>query len=538
MSDAVASPGIGAQTSGQIFSRESSGLVRIGSPWRMLLLNVANVGVVYIMFTYWAFPAVFPQSNLLVAIPIAAALALPFNLLYGMFASIMPRTGSEYVFLSRTFHPAVGFMASFAAAMSQAFYVGIGGYWIAQFVLGPLFSSYGLASGNQTIADIGAWANEPTTWFMFGTVFIVLMAALNIRGLRAYLRFQDINWIIGAVTGILLLVIFFMATTTAFQTGFDAYAAAAGIPGYQQTLTLAQDGGMPTGFTIADTLGIIPIIWLISWASTYMGGEVRSPTKTQLRATVGGMLLYAGIAFVLFFAISGPVSVQFNQALTWLSYNPPADTTVEAYPVFMLYAGVLIDNLIIFLAVGAGLVLWSYLWLPSAMIIATRAMFAWSFDRLVPEKLSEVHPRYNSPWVAVLIVAVIAEAFLVLYHVGVFKFLTPALAYYFVFWLVSLCGLLFPYLARTKPLYEASAVNWRLVGIPVMSICGVFGLFYFTVGLYFMLTNDLLFLNSPQQLVTTGLQFAIPLVIFVVAAWYRRRQGVPIDATFREIPPE
>ena len=538
MSDAVASPAIGTQTSGQIFSRESSGLVRIGSPWRMLLLNVANVGVVYIMFTYWSFPAIFPQSNLVVAIPLAAALALPFNLLYGMFASIMPRTGSEYVFLSRTFHPAIGFMASFAAAMSQAFWVGIGGYWIAQFVLGPLFSSYGLASGNQTIADIGAWANEPTTWFMFGTVFIVLMTALNIRGLRAYLRFQDINWVVGAVTGILLLVIFFMATTTGFQTGFDKYAAAAGIPGYQQTLTLAQAGGMPTGFTLTDTLGIIPIIWLISWASTYMGGEVRSPTKTQLRATVGGMLLYAGIAFVLFFAISGPVTIPFNQALTWLSYNPPADTTVEAYPVFMLYAGVLIDNIIVFLVVGAGLVLWSYFWLPSAMLIATRAMFAWSFDRLVPERLSEVHPRYNSPWVAVLVVAVIAESFLVLYHIGVFKFLTPALAYYFVFWLVSLCGVVFPYLAKTKALYEASAVNWRVAGIPVMSICGVFGLFYFTVGLYFMLTNDLLYLNSPQQLVTTGLQFAIPLLIFVAAREYRRRQGVPIDAAFREIPPE
>ena len=64
---------------------------------------------------------------------------------------------------------------------------------------------------------------------------------------------------------------------------------------------------------------------------------------------------------------------------------------------------------------------------------ASRAMFAWSFDRLVPEKLSEVHPRYNSPWVAVIVVAVIAEVFLVLYHVQVFKFLTPALAYYFVF---------------------------------------------------------------------------------------------------------
>src|SRR6478672_11811463 len=194
MSEAVASPAAGAQVPGQIFSRESSGLVRIGSPWRMLLLNVANVGVVYIMFTYWSHPGIFPQSNLLVAIPVAAALALPFNLLYGMFASIMPRTGSEYVFLSRTFHPAIGFMASFAAAMSQAFWVGIGGYWIAQYVLGPLFTSYGLASGNKTIADIGVWASDPQTHFMFGTLFVVLVAALNILGLKAYLRFQDINW--------------------------------------------------------------------------------------------------------------------------------------------------------------------------------------------------------------------------------------------------------------------------------------------------------------------------------------------------------
>jgi amino acid transporter len=538
MSEAVATPTAATAAPVQLFSRESSGLVRLGSPWRMLLLNVANVGVVYIMFTYWSFPAVFPQSNLLLAIPIAAAFALPFNLLYGMFASIMPRTGSEYVFLSRTFHPAIGFMASFAAAMSQAFWVGIGGYWIAQFVLGPLFTSYGLVSGNKTIADIGAWASEPNTWFLFGTVFIILMAALNIRGLRAYLRFQDINWIIGAATGILLLIIFFTATQTAFQIGFDKYAAAAGIPTYQKTLDLAAQGGMPTGITLKDTLGIIPIIWLISWASTYMGGEVRTPTKTQLRATVGGMLLYAGIAFILFLGIVRPVTVEFNQALTWLSYNPPADTTVEAYPVFMLYAGVLIDNIPIFLLVGAGLVLWSYLWLPSAQLIATRAMFAWSFDRIVPEKLSEVHPKYHSPWVAILVVAVISEAFLVLYHIGVFKFLTPALAYYFVFWLVSLCGVVFPYLGKTKALYEASSVNWRIAGIPVMSLCGIVGLAYFTIGLYFMLTVDGLFLNTTDQLVTTGLQFAIPIVIFFAARWYRRRQGVPIDAAFREIPPE
>jgi hypothetical protein len=53
-----------------------------------------------------------------------------------------------------------------------------------------------------------------------------------------------------------------------------------------------------------------------------------------------------------------------------------------------------------------------------------------------------------------------------------------------------------------------------------------------------MLTTDALFLNTQDQLVTTALQFIIPLGIFFAARWYRRRQGVPIDAAFREIPPE
>jgi len=52
VSEAVIEPGAVASVPGQVFSRESSGFVRVGSPWRMLLLNVANVGVVYIMFTY------------------------------------------------------------------------------------------------------------------------------------------------------------------------------------------------------------------------------------------------------------------------------------------------------------------------------------------------------------------------------------------------------------------------------------------------------------------------------------------------------
>jgi hypothetical protein len=71
-----------------------------------------------------------------------------------------------------------------------------------------------------------------------------------------------------------------------------------------------------------------------------------------------------------------------------------------------------------------------------------------------------------------------------------------------------------------------------------MTLCGSVGLVYFSISLWFMLTNDLLFLNGPKQLWTTFAQFAVPFVLFFVMRAIRKAQGVPIDATFREIPPE
>jgi amino acid transporter len=38
--------------------------------------------------------------------------------------------------------------------------------------------------------------------------------------------------------------------------------------------------------------------------------------------------------------------------------------------------------------------------LPATFLIATRNMFAWSFDRILPDKVSDVNPRTHSPVVA------------------------------------------------------------------------------------------------------------------------------------------
>jgi hypothetical protein len=39
-------------THGEVFSRRATGLVRLGTPWRVLILNVANIGLTYIWSTF------------------------------------------------------------------------------------------------------------------------------------------------------------------------------------------------------------------------------------------------------------------------------------------------------------------------------------------------------------------------------------------------------------------------------------------------------------------------------------------------------
>src|SRR5919109_3149382 len=50
-------------THGEVFSRRATGLVRLGTPWRVLVLNFANIGLTYIWFTYWITPGRVPSEQ-------------------------------------------------------------------------------------------------------------------------------------------------------------------------------------------------------------------------------------------------------------------------------------------------------------------------------------------------------------------------------------------------------------------------------------------------------------------------------------------
>jgi amino acid transporter len=94
------------------FTRNATGLVREVSMWDALIMNTLgmNVAVGSVLLLQQA-PAIFPGGNMVLAVVIGTVI-MAFTLLwvYSEFAAAMPRSGGDYVFVSRALHPFLGWV--------------------------------------------------------------------------------------------------------------------------------------------------------------------------------------------------------------------------------------------------------------------------------------------------------------------------------------------------------------------------------------------------------------------------------------------
>ena len=83
------------------------------------------VGIVFIVSTS---PVAFPQSNMFLAFLLSIPLiGLGPALLYGMLGAAMPRTGGDYVYISRVIHPALGFMTNWLFTVTVISFIAVAG---------------------------------------------------------------------------------------------------------------------------------------------------------------------------------------------------------------------------------------------------------------------------------------------------------------------------------------------------------------------------------------------------------------------------
>lgn len=543
----------------KLFVRKATGLVREIGFWTaviIILCNVIGLGWQKRVFQFTG-PAIVPETSWVAGLPpvtmsfiIVGIIVLLTVFMFAVLGAAMPRSGGGYVYISRIIHPAVGFLASWAEYFSIAVSWGLIGTAVFEAIL-----IYAWIAGLGT-----AWAT-PETLLIGGMVIVILFTAIAYFGMSMTGRILQVMFIIPAIITIVLYGIVLSATPASMEAGIQA------LTGHTATefTQMALDQGMATSYA-GDYWGAMAVATIGTYwayigfaAATFVGGEVKEAgkalPKTLFIANVIIILLYVTISAAVANAarLVGQIGdYSFFSAYAFLSYG--GGTLPEGV------GRAWMPNIAGFAAQGMGMswflalipifaVFWVANDIPPFIITSSRIVFAMSFDRVLPERLSQVNERWHSPTTAILLTMFVA-------FIGNFaesdifvKYPIPVVTDYInsgggvvatdiwdtiFFLLASLAGMLFVF--RRKDIYDKSPYKpgkWVVAGIGLIAtLANVYLLYLVATG--WPITESW---GQPAWIFTVFL-----LVVGAIIYYYYRskgsRVGVDYSTIYAEIPPE
>jgi APA family basic amino acid/polyamine antiporter len=532
-------------TDKKLYARKSSGLVRtIGIFGAMVFgvhcISLSSSGL--IPFSWVA--GVWPGSSIIGVLTVAMFFCLFHAYTYSVIGATMPRSAADYTLASRTLSAPLAFAASWTLVIFSAMVAGSLIAWIPKTAFPVLFRTMGIVLGNQGFIDFATWSSTPVGIAVIGTICTIITFVLMIMPTRTILRILEVGFFLGLLAWVVLYFQLGSAAKGSFPTAWDQFMGAGS---YAGRIQLAKDNGMVTNPNVAmmTLAGLIMGFWVFYgyYIPTFFAGEVKQAEKTLLAGSWASLIVTWAIFIVAAILLQRLVPLEWIAAESYLSNAGVADA--NPMPWITFYAAILKPNILLLWIVA---IAWFYTLINLAQtyfFYCSRIIFAWSFDRLIPEKVCYIHPKLRSPIIAILIITLIAFVG-VLDASGLFwKGSVMGAQLNFVFF--AACTMLVPVLAVTimpftKPdLFEnASAFVKRKIGkVPVITIIGGITLTY----LLWMIIASFLFPAVGGRIsyitLATLAAFVISgIAVFYVARAYRlKKEGIDINWTFQSVPP-
>src|SRR5581483_1710621 len=391
----------------------------------------------------------------------------------------MPRSGGDYVYVSRVLGPAWGMMSNWNQTVWWILYGGVPSAFFAYYGLTPLFRTLGVLLDRPGLIELGDKLSTPNGAFIAGTLLIIVLVAIFSLGLNVYFRIQNVLFAL-ALLGALVTMLALLGTSPAeFRSSFDATLASVSgrADTYGAVLRSARSGGFTTApFSLYWT--IIPMTWIylelvFNQSSAYIGGEVKRPGRVQLWSMPFAAVVSVAVAMLTVWLFQRSAGTTFLGAL---SYDNGATLKFSTAPLYTEVAAYVTGNAIVGFLIAFGFLFWSYAWLPGQIINASRNLLAYGIDGVGPSWLGNVSERLHTPVNALVVMGIGSIAALWLYTRpdSPFKTLVGIFGFILSFIVTSIAAILMPY--RKRALWESSPVNWRWGRLPVMSIVGALSL--------------------------------------------------------------
>ncbi len=328
------------------------------------------------------------------ALLVAYGLALTNSLVFSELSTTYPQAGSIMVYVSKAFGERLGT----AAGLSYA--------------IGLILAC---AAEATVIGRLMEHTIPGLPWWVWSLILITAMMLVNLGSVDLFGRFQVVCVII--MLGSQLFFPLLAFTGRAIQPiNYTAFSPFLRTDWHQLFSLVIIAYFLFTGFEMACPLA----------------EEVSNPSKNLPRAMIG--------------AASTVIFTTALMGLTFVAYIPPGELVKLEYPHMLMAQAILGETgtywwLVVSLAASASSVCAVY-------AAAPRLLYGMAREGILPKIFGYLHPRYQSPWIGILISYAVTLIFGILYPGWVFLFSVSAFAWISTYVLVVAAAI---WLRRSDP---------------------------------------------------------------------------------------
>ena len=377
-----------------VFVREATGLVKSVSFFDAIALNVSSmatgVALASIGFTMVLLPSI-SGINLVYASIIGFVFSVPQVIVYTIMTLKVPRTGGDYVWISRSLGGPFGSAISLMGFTLQTL------AFLALTVLTTVFAigSVGVSLGYGGFLGLALPGNVPgaAPWsqFLLGILIFGILIVVNILKPKAGYKIVSVFTVVGILTMILAMG----TLLAAGNQGVQNYVTSLNSMGANVTYTGIANSYSGSTFDLMPNLFILPFFAIFVYPWVVAGPAVASEIKGKntlrwnvpLAAVISVVLLTAG--FGVMYYVGGFAFTNAALANVNLVYNYSFNFWTLAMGVTNIPA--------LAWAIGLGWIVWNIAVLAYGIIIFSRVRFRSSIRSVSTSKACLRKPHLRLP---------------------------------------------------------------------------------------------------------------------------------------------
>jgi amino acid transporter len=520
-----------------IFVRQSTGLVKsLGFLDQFFISQSIIIFLNSFVLTSLYAPIFFPGANLEIVFALGAIPAFAMAAVYSILSAAIPRSGGDYVWSTRIIGPFYGSI-QFTFLLGTAVIGGLGlpTYYAVNIALSELLFSLGATTNSSSLVNLGTSISQHSQLgFGIALVIIIIGTLVALFGLKAFSWFQRTAMIIFfAISAVFVALLVAVNPSTIPSLLNHAMNLAGSNTTYAGVVQQAQSSNL-TSFNLKNTL-LASIPWgFLAFTGfnfgSYLSGETRGVKSSMTRA----LFLSVVVTTVLLVLLS--VLSYRDFGISFLNSAGSASSPVLLTPSLLIS----LENPAVATIIGFGLFLGFIVVSVSYIVTISRMIFAASFDRLVPAKLSDVNDRFHSPYLAVLLLSAVWVVFtaILFFNGFIASFLNTSI--------IAPVGYLLPLVAvlafyfKKKELFE-STVGQISKPLPLI-IAAAVGvgsfIFYIIAQTFPIISGTFLGASLSTAYEVVAVIIIIGVLIYVYARISTERTGIKFKNIYSELPPE